>query len=59
MIKCCIITPAYISKHYYVLLRMHQPLNLPYKHSVYDGVPVPDFITQERMDEIKEHHVSR
>jgi len=38
---------------------MHQPLNLPYKHNVYDGVPVPNFISQERMEEIKEKHVSR
>lgn len=36
-----------------------KPLDLPYRHAVYDGVPVPNFITEERMNEIKTGHNSR
>jgi len=38
---------------------LYKPLDLPYKHNVYDGVPVPPFITEQRMEEIKKTHQSR
>ena len=36
-----------------------QPLKIPYKHNIYDGTAQPAFITEARMEEIKEKHQSR
>ena len=38
---------------------LYKPLDLPYKHNTYDGVPVQNFITSQRMEEIKNIHQSR
>jgi len=35
------------------------PLNLPYPHSEYQGVPIPVFIPKERMEEVKNSHKTR
>ena len=38
---------------------MANPPEIPYKHCIYDGVPIPDFIHPERFEEIKQFHKCR
>ena len=40
-------------------MTLYKPLNLPYMHTVYDGIPYPRFITDERMEEIRKVNKSR
>ena len=38
---------------------MTSPVNPPYRHNLYRGIPVPDFITAERYEEIETVHKTR
>ena len=42
-----------------VKMTLYEPLNLPYKHNAYEGIPYPRFITEERLDEVTKVHKSR
>ena len=40
-------------------MTLYEPLNLPYMHSAYEGIPYPRFLTKERLEEIRKVHKSR